>query len=203
MTGAMALWPRSFAFAKEGCQPVHTNRACGVYLRASAPTYEGKFKFTEKFDQRTYERWDFVERPSDNQPVLFYHHGRSIAPTMGHQGRFVLINDYSATKACEVVIADLESHKKWNIDTQAVQMYQSNAKPDGGLIIIPEAYGLSPDDQEVLIGMDLIYVSVPTGELEGELHKTYKRWWYVVDSSGGRVLHEYRITQPPPCWWVK
>ena len=199
---AVAFSTRGLTSAEEGCQPVATNRPAGVDLRPSEVSHEGHFEFSETFDPNTYERREYVKRPGDKEPVFYYKHGRSIAPTMGHHRRLVLINDYSATKACNVIIADIETHKNWNIDSFAMEMYRKNANPDQGLLIVPEAYAFSPNDEEVLIGMDLIYVSAPTGELVRQVRKTYKRWWYVVNSSSGRVLHEYRTNQPPPCWWV-
>jgi hypothetical protein len=202
LASGVALSKPVFNSAERGCEPVTPGQPAGAYLRPSEPTRQRQFLFSEKFDPNTYERKVYVKRPNDKAPVLFYVHGRDIAPTIGHHERLVVINDYFATKGCRVMIADLKTHKSWNIDSRAMESYTRNAKPDPHLIIIPEAYGFSPCDREVLIGMDLIYVSGPTAGLAGELGKTYKRRWYVVDSARGHILHEYRTNTPPPCWWV-
>lgn len=176
-------------------------RPTGVYLVPSRPSREGQVVFSEKIDSNL-ERSDYVKRPGDDQFILFYRHGRSIGPTLGHHRQLVLINDYAATQGCNVVIADLNTRKNWNIDSAATERYRTTANPDARLVIVPEAYGFSPSDREVLIGMDLVYISVPTAELADEVGRTYARCWYVVDSSSGRVLHEYRTNQPPSCWWI-
>lgn len=100
------------------------------------------------------------------------------------------------------MISDLKSRKWWNVSSRAVRAYGQGAKPDPRLVIIPQGYGISPSDRKVLIGMDLIYISVPSAELASKVSETYHRWWYVVASSSGRILHVYRKNKPPSCWWA-
>jgi hypothetical protein len=187
---------------KKACRPIKPGRRVGAYLRSSEPTRRGKFEFFEKFNPKTYERKDYIEGPGLKKPVLYYIHNRGISPSIGRRGRLVLINDYFATEGCKVMVSDLKTHKWWNISSRAVQAYNRNANPYPGLVIVPEGYGFSPSDRRVLIGMDLIYTDVPTAEHASRAGRTFKRYWYVVTSSSGRILHEYRTSKPPACWWV-
>jgi hypothetical protein len=102
------------------------------------------------------------------------------------------------------MIADLALHKTRQVDHPATEMYRRGARPDNRLIITPQAYAFSPDDKQVLINMELIYISVPAepSALAERLNRSYKNWWYVVDSTSGRVLREYRTSKTPTRWWV-
>jgi hypothetical protein len=90
------------------------------------------------------------------------------------------------------------------IDQPAIEMYRRNAHPDDRLVVIPQAYAFSRDDRQVLIHMELIYISVPTEprELVERLNKSYRDWWYVVDSMTGRVLREYRTNRISQRRWA-
>ena len=159
-------------------------------------------RFTESFDSSTYVRTDFIQRRRDRKPVPFFTHQRGISVTLAHAQRFVLINDYFATKGCRVMVADLQTHRDWQIDQAAAQMYRQAAAPDDRLIIVPEAYSFSPDDTKVLIGMDLVDLSVATAQEAAQVSNLYKKWWFVVDTSSGRVLREYRTVEIPKRWYL-
>jgi len=159
-------------------------------------------RFTESFDPSTYARTDFIERAGDQKPIVFFRHQRSISVSLAHAQRFVLINDYLATKGCRVMIADLDAHRDWQIDQTADQMYQRDASPDERLVTIPEAYEFSPDDKQVLIGMDLVYISVGTAQEANQVGTLYKKWWFSVDTYTGRVLHEYKAADIPTRWYA-
>ncbi|HXM50802.1 MAG TPA: hypothetical protein VN956_23365 [Pyrinomonadaceae bacterium] len=102
------------------------------------------------------------------------------------------------------MIADLALHKSRQIDQPAIEMYRRDAQPDNRLIVIPQAYAFSPGDKQVLINMKLIYISVPVAprKLVERLNKSYKNWWYVVDSISGQVLREHRTNRTPKRWWT-
>ena len=140
---------------------------------------------------------DYIRRDSDRKWIPFYVRERYLLVTLGNRRRLVLINDCPATKFCKVMVADLASHKNREIDQQAIEMYRRDARPDERLMIIPQAHAFSPDDKQVLINMELIYISVPAEprELGERLNRSYKNWWYVVDSKSGRVLREYRTSR--------
>ena len=145
----------------------------------------------------------YVRRHNDRKWIPFYVRERYLLVTLGHRRRLVLINDCPATKTCKVMIADLALHKSRQIDQPAIEKYRRDARPDNRLITIPQAYAFSPGDKQVLINMELIYISVPTEPSESveRLNKSYKNWWYVVDSKSGRVLREYCTSRMPKRWW--
>jgi hypothetical protein len=160
-------------------------------------------RITEEINPSTLIRKDYIKRRTDKRPMLFYTHYRAIEATLGHRFRHVLINDNEASKSNKVMIVNLDTKETRQIDLAAVEMYRRNASPDGHLIIVPEAYAFSPADKHVLIKLELIYISVPFEEkaLANRLKKSYKQWWYVVDSSDGQVKREHRTSKLPKNWW--
>jgi len=148
-------------------------------------------------------RKEYIRRAEDRRWIPFYTCERYVLVTLGHRKNLVLVNDCPATKSCRVMAVNLSSGKIRQINTSATKTYQRNASPDGRLIIVPQAYAVSPSDRKVLTNMKLIYISVPAEqrELANRLNSSYKNWWYVVDSANGRVLREYRSTLPRK-WWT-
>ena len=146
----------------------------------------------------------YIRRDTDSEWIPFYALERYLLVTLGNRRRLVLINDCPATKFCRVMIADLALHKSRQIDQPAIEMYRRDAQPDNRLIVIPQAYAFSPGDKQVLINMELIYISVPVAQrkLVERLNKSYKNWWYVVDSISGQVLREHRTNRMPNRWWT-
>ncbi len=151
--------------------------------------------------ENSYTRRAYIKRDGDKEPRLFYTHGRQIVVTLGHRRSSVLINDWEATKSGKVVVANLRSGEKRQIDSQALKMYRGHAAPDRRLWIVPEAYGFSPDDSQVLLKMVKEDVSAVTAEESARSSKTYKEWWYVVGSGNGQVVREYRTNKIPTRWW--
>ena len=146
----------------------------------------------------------YIRRDSDREWIPFYTDERFLLVTLGNQKRLVLINDCPATKFCKVMVADLASHKNRQVDQQAIEMYRRNARPDERLMIIPQAYAFSSDDRQILINMELIYISISAekkyqAEVD-RLAKSYKNWWYVIDTESRRVLREYRTSKIPKQW---
>jgi len=150
---------------------------------------------------KNYTRRAYIKRDGDKEPRLFYTHGRLIVVTLGHRRSLVLINDWEATKSGKVVVANLRSGEKWQIDSDALKMYRQHARPDRRLWIVPETYGFSPHDRQVLIKMVKEDVSAATAEESERSSKTYKEWWYVVGSGNGHVVREYRTNKIPKRWW--
>ena len=146
----------------------------------------------------------YIKPDGDRRWIPFFVRERYVLVTLGNRRRLVLINDCPATKFCKVMIADLATHKTRQVDQPAIEMYRRDARPDNRLIVISQAYAFSPDDRQVLIKMELIYVSVPAEprELVERLNRGYQNWWYVVDSISGRVLREYRTSMIPTRWWA-
>jgi hypothetical protein len=170
-------------------------------LRPDGPVRINGSEFTEEIDSSTFERKDYIKRPTDKEPIPFYTHHRSIVVTVGHKRQMVLINDYEATKSSKVVAVDLRTRQARQIDLAARKMYWRNVAPDRRLWIVPDAYAFSPDDSHVLITMQLTDISARTPEEAVEAKRTYRQWWYVVDSSNGQVKHEYRTSELPKAWW--
>lgn len=173
-----------------------------VSLHGTGKIYRiGGYETWETFDRKTYTRRVFLRKPVEKKAKLIYTHGRGISLTVGHKGQLVLVNDYFATKACKVATVDIDTGRAREIDSAAVKWYTERANPDPRLIIVPEAQGFSPDDRQVLIQMELIYVSIPTAEEAGNVGKTFKPRGYAVDSVSGQVLHEFRARRFPKDWW--
>jgi hypothetical protein len=143
----------------------------------------------------------FIRRDFDKEPIQFYAHHRGISVILGHREQLVLINDYFATKSGRVMVVNLNSGVNAEIDRRALAMYRRQVKPDQRLWIVPEAYEFSPDDKQVLMRMVEEDVSAATAQESIEASKTYKDWWYSVNSQTGRVIREYRTNRIPKKWW--
>lgn len=188
-----------------------STRAAGQVIRRYGSTWvnyrdAGKvyrvagYETWETFDPKTIIRRLYFRRPSEKKRRLIYKHEREVFITIGHNGQLALINDCFATKACKVVTVGIETGIVREIDA-AANRYSKKANPDPRLMIVPEAHGFSPDDRQVLIQMDLIYVSVPATEEARNVGKAFKPRSYSVDSVSGRVLHEFRASPLPREWW--
>ena len=151
--------------------------------------------------EKNYTMCAYIKRDGDKEPRLFYTHGRQIVVTLGHRRSLVLINDWEATKSGKVVVANLRSGEKRQIDSAALKIYRQHAAPDRRLWIVPEAYGFSPHDSQVLLKMVKEDVSAATAEESARASQTYKEWWYVVCSRNGQVVREYRTNKIPRTWW--
>ncbi len=143
---------------------------------------------------------DFLKRDSDKQPIRFYTHHRVIEVTLGHRQQLVLINDFEATKSSKVVVANLTSGAQKEIDKQALAMYRQHANPDHRLWIAPEAYEFSANDKQVLLKIVLDDVSAATAEESIAASRSYRAWWYAVDSKSGKVICEFRAKRSPATW---
>lgn len=198
----LSSWVLLFSSAASAVKTVNKKNATWIELTAGKTYQLNGCEFTEKIDDTTLIRTDYIKRRTDKKPLLFYTHQRAVAVRLGHRERLVLINDREATKANKVMVVSLGANKAKRIDLTAIAMYQRNASPSDRLVIIPEAYAFSPDDREILIKMRLIYVAVGSKEEVDQEVKTYKGWWYAVDSHRGQVKQEYRTTRLPRRWWV-
>ena len=171
-----------------------------------APTTEtlslNTYKVKEETDADGIRR-EYISRTKDVGWIPFYTNERSVLVTLGHRKRLVLVNDCPATKSCKVVVVNLASRNRRQIDRSATMAYLRHGLPDKRLGIIPQAYAFSPDDRKVLINMELVYISAPAEQrqLVDRLNSSYRNWWYVVDSLSGRVLHEYRVAKLSRSWW--
>jgi hypothetical protein len=129
-----------------------------------APTWEtlslNTYKVKEETDADGIRR-EYIRRTKDGAWIPFYTNERSVLVTLGHRKRLVLVNDCPATKSCKVVVVNLASRNRRQIDRSATKAYMRHTSPDKRVIIIPQAYAFSPDDSKVLINMELIYVSAP------------------------------------------
>ena len=183
-------------------QVVRRGNAVWVSPRPNQTYQLAGYEVTERFcsdDQLT--RCVFIKRHFDRQPILFYTHFRVIVLTLGHRKRLVLINDWEATKSGKVVVENLRSGARKQIDKRAVAIYRRRARPDRRLIIVPEACEFSPDDKQVLIKIVKEDVTAATAEESIAASRTYKPWSYVVDSRTGNVIREFRSKKIPTRWW--
>ena len=160
----------------------------------------GQYKLTQKYDSDTGVGQIYIEREKDGEPRLIFTNRRAAEFLIGHRGGLALINYAAATKDFEVYIANIRTGQSWRIDEQALRMFAHDSGADPSLITVAAGEALSPDDQEALLSMNLIYISVSTSEEAEQRGKTFKKWWYAVSTSTGQVLHEYRTLSMPEAW---
>lgn len=190
-------------YSTASAQVVQRGNATWVSLKLDVTYRLEGYEVTEYITpgEKNYIISAYIKRDGDKEPRLFYTHGRHIAVTLGHRRSLVLINDWEATKSGKVVVANLRSGEKRQIDSAALKMYRQHAAPDGRLWIVPEAYSFSPHDSQVLLKMVKEDVSAGTAEESARASRTYKEWWYVVCSRNGQVVREYRTNKIPRTWW--
>ncbi len=179
-----------------------TNSSAWVSFHKEAAVVRNGYKMVQRLEPSTYVRSVYVQRKSDKKPVLFYTHGRRIKAALGHQRQLVLINDYFATKACKVMVANIDSGNNWRIDEKICEQHMRTA-PKQWLPYhaIPKAIAFSPDDKMVLMAMKSGYVAGSAEEAD-DFGKRFKLWSYVVDSTNGTVLHVYQTNGTVPRnWW--
>lgn len=159
------------------------------------------FDIYEEFDPANYVRKDYIKRSDYKKPILFYTHGRGISMTLGHKRRLALIEDEEATKSVKVMVVDLKKGEQKKIDTLASKRFKEETLPNPALIVVPVPYAFSPDDAQVLIKMELIYISVATPDSAECIEHTFKQRWYAVSSKSGRVLRVFPGKEMPAGWW--
>jgi hypothetical protein len=197
---AVSLFGLTIAQSALGQGLIHRGDNVWVNLQGNTIRVQD-YEVRETFDPKTTARKDFIKRNTDLQPILFYTHERGIEMTLGHQRRLVLINDYFASKACQVIVVDLESGNRRRIDEAVVKTYYRHFVRDKRVYMAAQAYGFSPDDKKILIGMVLDYTFAHSREEADLLSKLTPKAWYIVESSNGRVLREFRENDPPERWW--
>jgi hypothetical protein len=170
------------------------------FVAAPATVQQGPYRLTQRYDSNTLTGRVYIQRENDAEPRLIFTNDRAAEFLIGHQGELALINCTKATKDYEVYVANMGTGESWRIDQQALQMFSRDSGADPSLIVVAAGEALSPDDQEALLSIKLIYISVSTREEAGRASKTFKPWWYAVNTSTGQVLHEYRTTSVPRAW---
>ncbi len=190
-------------YSTASAQVVKRGNATWVGPRPGVTYRLERYEVSEKMTpgENNYIRSAYIKRDGDNEARLFYTHGRQIIVALGHRRSLALINDWESTKSGKVVVANLRSGENCQIDSEALKMYHQHAARDRRLWIVPEAYGFSPHDRQVLLKMVKEDVSAATAEESGRSSRTYKEWWYVVRSGNGQVIHEYRTNKIPQRWW--
>lgn len=199
----LAVWLIIVLCSSVYAQVKRRGNADWIWPQPNATYRFDHYEITESFC-RVDGEWflcNFLKRDFDKQPIRFYLHHRVIEVTLGHRKQLVLINDFEATKSSKVVVANLTSGTKKQIDKQALEMYRQHAKPDHRLWIAPEAYEFSPNDKQILIKMVLDDVSAATAEESIAASRRYREWWYAVDSKTGKVICEFRKKKSPATWW--
>ncbi len=180
---------------------------------STAKTLEDGTLWFTKIDVHD-QRKEYLQLNTDSKPFLFYEHERIIEPILGHLKKLVLVNDYFASKANQIFIVELSTMKKRRIDLRVIARYDSlypkskikTTFPCGnawaaGLLILPEAIDLSPDDTEVLIEMTYGGFVYPTSK-NPHPEKNFKALSYVVDSRLGKILKTYSTDKVPQKWWI-
>jgi hypothetical protein len=148
-----------------------------------------------------YQHFEYVQRDSDKNPILFYKHERAIEPILGNFGKLMLVDDFPATKSSNVYVIDLKTGKKWSIDTDIYSL--TNHKLDtNNFMVFAQPIGFSPDDSKVLIKMPIGYLMSMDKEQQDAVIKKYGSPSYVVDSKTGKILHEYDQENLSEKWWL-
>jgi hypothetical protein len=160
----------------------------------------GPYRITQQYDPDNLVGRIFIQREKDAEPRLIFTNQRGVEFLIGHRGELALINSTQSTKDYEVYVTNFGTGESRRIDEQALRMFSHNSGADPSLLIVAAGEALSPDDQEALLAIKLIYISVSTREEADRAGKTFKKWWYAVSTSTGQVLHEYRATSVPRAW---
>ncbi len=160
----------------------------------------GPYRITQQYDRDNLVGRIFIQREKDAEPRLIFTNQRGVEFLIGHRGELALINSTQSTKDYEVYVTNFGTGESRRIDEQALRMFSHNSGADPSLLIVAAGEALSPDDQEALLAIKLIYISVSTREEADRAGKTFKKWWYAVSTSTGQVLHEYRATSVPAEW---
>lgn len=191
------------AFAESRApQPFRRGNADWIEMYPGGVFHAKGFDVYEEFNPANYVRKDYIKRPIDKKAIHFYTHGRGISMTLGHKRRLVLIEDDEATKSSKVMVVDLQTGEQKKIDTLASKRFEEQTSPNPALIVVPVPYAFSPDDTQVLIKMELIYISVATPDLVECIKHTFRQRWYAVNSKSGRVLRVFRGKRTPEGWWA-
>ena len=160
----------------------------------------GPYRMTQQYDPDNLVGRIFIQREKDAEPRLIFTNQRGVEFLIGHRGELALINSMQSTKGYEVYVTNFGTGESRRIDEQALRMFSHNSGADPSLLNVAAGEALSPDDQEALLAIKLIYISVSTREEAGRAGKTFKKWWYAVSTSTGQVLHEYRTISVPAEW---
>jgi hypothetical protein len=129
-TNWVGLSRPGMAFADAGCQPVTPGGPAGAYIRPPAVSRQGRYEFSEKYDPKTNEQRVYIKRAKDERPDTVLQAWARHCAYLGSSGTLGAGQYYFATKACKVVIANLETHKNREIDLSATKRYERGAKPD-------------------------------------------------------------------------
>jgi hypothetical protein len=142
-----------------------------------------------------------ILKQENKKPVLFYKHNRVIDIITSHLGRLLLINDFPASKASDILILDLKTMKKWDIGHEAAERYckEINTKD---YMTEPHPIAFSPDDQEVLMQMKVEWSMYANPKKNEEFERTYSNWSYVVSAKTGKIQREIRNKTIPENWWI-
>jgi hypothetical protein len=157
----------------------------------------GSYTFTQKYERDAAEI--YVKRDHGEPLLIFWNQGYAEL-LIGHHGEHCLVNYYAATKDFEVFGTNLATGTNGRIDQQALRMFSADSGADPSLLIVAAGEALSADDRQALLSVNLIYISVGTKEEAKRAGKTFKKWWYAVNSSTGQVLHEFRAASVPSEW---
>ncbi len=173
---------------------------CSTGNDENLPTYR---HFTKWETNGNYEpvRLEYIQRPTDKSPILFYKHCRDIDFALGNQNCLILINDSEAVDDNQVVIYDLKKRKKYRIDQEVLTQYQKIFPNNGSFsgFIFATALAFSPNDKQVFIRLEMDNQSVQNKVW----YRKHPQWSYVVDSANGKILKIYKTEENIPInWWV-
>lgn len=154
-------------------------------------------KVTESFNSVSFERDDYVQCPGFAKPHRFYRHHRVIGALISGNHDFVLVNDDYATKSSRVVLVDLVARRERTISAVPMRAYKRDVPPDPRIIVQPEGYRFSDDDKFVLMMIGPTSYSVSSRAGQKRLEREAQTRWYMVSTSEGNVVRQYRGSQPP------
>ncbi len=182
----------------------HSPNSGWISFAAGSETVQyGPYRLTQKYDEKAFAGQIYIQSENDNESRLIFTNQRALELLIGDRGELALINYTAATKDFEVYVANIRTGKSWRIDAQALRMYSRDSGADPSLVIVASGEAVSPDDQEALLVMNLIYISVSTREQAEQKGKAFKKWWYAVSTATGQVLREYRTPSVPHVWWIE
>lgn len=131
-------------------------------------------------------------------PKLFYTHYRAADLLLSNTRKYLLINDYCATKQNKVVVVDIASGRQRDVGSSVVEAYKKSRKLDPKLLVVPVGKAFAPDNRSVLIEIELIYIAVSDAATAGRLGKQFQPQWYLVGCPGGGIISQHASR---PTWY--
>ena len=146
-------------------------------------------------------RLEFLMRPDDVRPILYYEHFRGIAPIPSHRGRFVAVEDHACSNCLATYRIDLDTLARTRLDGDALVAVNRAVGIEFGADATLAEW--SPDDTQLLLRIGFDGGHMTHRDREVLLNRDSRNsWWVAVDAETGQVRSMTESAVPPPRWWT-